>query len=69
MDTWLRRGQIYLETGKFSQAITDFGQALQISPNDGKALYLRSLANKELGFEGQASSDLERAKKAGFVPQ
>lgn len=68
-ETWLRRGQTYLETGKFSQAIADFGQALAISPNDGKALYLRSQANKELGFDGQARSDLERAQEAGFVPQ
>lgn len=43
-DAYLNRGLIYLDTGKFSQAIADFTQAAELKPKDPMLLANRGIA-------------------------
>src|SRR5262249_6366283 len=45
----IARGQQYLADGKLEKARVEFGNALQIAPNDADARYLRGLVAERLG--------------------
>jgi TonB family protein len=66
LGTYLRRGHLYLEQAHYHKAITDLSEVIKKESDNAQALYFRSCANSQLGLDGQAKSDLLRARKAGW---
>src|SRR5215831_19868586 len=52
----IARGQQYLADGKLEKARVEFGNALQIDPNDAEARYLSGLVAERLGNVRAAAS-------------
>lgn len=56
-----RRGSAYLETGKSSEAIVDFSEAIRLKPGYALAFYERGQAVLSLGNREQAKADYDAA--------
>ena len=58
---WLARGSVYLKMGKTENAIGDFSNAIELSPNHPKAYHLRGLAREMAGENDEALADFGKA--------
>lgn len=58
---WVDRGSDQLKTENLDEAISNFGRALQVDPNNAEALYRRGAAYEEAGDYQKAIADLDRA--------
>jgi len=61
--THYNRGQMRFEQKQYEQAIEDFSKAIDIYPDFGEAYYMRSLAERKLGYMNAARKDFMIAEQ------
>jgi tetratricopeptide (TPR) repeat protein len=62
---WFKLGQVYYQTRKYRKAIEAFSKAIEKSPKDGSAYYIRGVAYNKLGSPKHALEDLKTAAGLG----
>lgn len=62
-DYFFKRGLVYYHQQKYESSISDFDQALDISPKDGQILYYRGNCHRNLGHKDQAIDDYLKVKQ------
>lgn len=60
---YFERGQVYYQQNDYVNAKKDFSNVIELSPNDGQALFYRGNCNKNLGIKDQAIDDLLKSKQ------
>ena len=63
---WHRRGRLYLEHGKTSEALSDFYKATTLKPGFAEALFDRGRAYELTGDDGFAREDYRTACRLGL---
>lgn len=61
-DDYVSRGNVYLDGGKYDQALADFSQALKLEPDDKWALAARGIAHVWKRNFDEAQKDLDAAE-------
>ncbi len=61
--THYNRGQMRFEQKQYQQAIEDFTTAIDIYPDFGEAYYMRSMAERKLGYMSKAKKDYRIAEQ------
>ncbi|MFQ6702833.1 MAG: tetratricopeptide repeat protein [Alphaproteobacteria bacterium] len=64
VDTYILRGEAYMQTGDYRNAMADFNAALSKDPANGVAYFDRSLLNTRLEDYGAALNDINNALAA-----
>ena len=59
-EVYLTRGRVYLQLGKYAEAISDYSRAIELNPNDAGAYRVRGNLYDLLGQCDAAISDLSR---------
>lgn len=62
------QGNIYLETGDLTSALSAYTEAIQLKPDFGQAYYNRGYTYFKLGNRTAGTADLSRAGQMGIVP-
>ena len=65
-NSYYARGLAYYNLQNYSQAISDFNQAIRLNPNFYKSYYYRGVAYKALGEIDKAEADFEKARELGY---
>ena len=60
------RGFPYAHMRKWDKAIEDYNQAIKLKPDLAGAYYNRGIANKVLGNNAKAKSDMDKGRELGF---
>jgi tetratricopeptide (TPR) repeat protein len=64
-EAYFNRGNSYLNSKRYGDAISDFSEAIRRMPHDGKTYQNRSIAYRLMGRFKAAKSDLEKAQQLG----
>lgn len=62
---WFKLGQVYYQSRKYRKSIEAFSKAIEKSPKNGAAYYLRGVAYNKLGSPKHALEDLKTAAGLG----
>jgi tetratricopeptide (TPR) repeat protein/predicted aspartyl protease len=59
---YANRGMVYLRQGNYDKAITDFNDALKLSPKSARALYGRGVAESHKNLSNESAMDVAAAR-------
>ena len=62
-DAYYNRGLIYKNTGKYNEAVKDFGKYISLKPNDPDGYNQRGNCYQALGKNDLAEKDLAKARQ------
>ena len=65
---WLLRGNIFLETHRLSEAVSDYSQAIRLAPDYAHAYANRARAWLELKDYDKAWADVKKFRSLGGAP-
>lgn len=68
-EAWNKRATLYMEAGKYKEAVSDYTQALATNFGSGETIYrARARAYEKLGQKEQAQKDLKKAEELRKKP-
>jgi len=62
---WFKLGRVFYQSRKYRKAIEAFSKAIEKSPKNGSAYYIRGLAYNKLGSPKHTLEDLKSAAGLG----
>lgn len=65
---WFDKGNLHLELGDYTSAISAYTRALELAPNMGQAYYNRGYIYLKLGNRQAGIADLSKAGEMGILP-